>query len=107
LSTPLPVLIDGPGTELKKLLEQLGFTDSSGCGCDKRAAQMNLWGVAGCQENRDMIIGWLHDQAGTFERLLLKIVDPVPWLVDEAIKRAESKAATKPLSESPTQPVMR
>jgi hypothetical protein len=49
----------GPGTELKKLLAELGIKDFAGCSCEKHAAQMNAWGVEGCRENFETIRGWL------------------------------------------------
>ena len=51
----------GPGTELKKLLAELGITDLAGCGCEKKSAQMNRWGVEGCRENFARIRGWIAE----------------------------------------------
>jgi hypothetical protein len=51
----------GPGTELKKLLAELGVTSFKDCGCNDKAAQMNRWGVEGCRANFDTIRDWLAD----------------------------------------------
>lgn len=51
----------GPGTELKKLLAELGITNFAGCSCDAKAAQMDEWGVEGCRANFETIRGWLSD----------------------------------------------
>lgn len=39
---------DGPGTELKKILESYGLQASENCGCNHMARQMNLWGPEAC-----------------------------------------------------------
>lgn len=51
--------IDGPGTELKQLLTELGIVSLGGCGCESKAAQMNRWGVDGCRENFKKIRNWI------------------------------------------------
>ena len=99
----------GPGTELKKLLAALGLAEKLGCECNGRAVQMDLWGVAECREHRAEIVGWLKDGAAKFTRkqkraaawkmlatgLAFKVnwLDPLPGLVEEAIRRAERAAA--------------
>src|SRR5437879_2474819 len=52
----------GPGTELMRLLSNLGLQPASGCDCAARAAQMNQWGVSGCREHRVEIVAWLDEQ---------------------------------------------
>jgi hypothetical protein len=104
----LPILF-GPGTELKAILTALGFT-IGGCKseCSKRADQMNAWGVEGCREHRETIIGWLKESAdklGWKEKLLAltavatgaacfvpSIMDPIGSIVDESIRRAALNA---------------
>ena len=94
----------GPGTELKKILGQLGFTSTGGCQCNDRANQMDRWGVEGCRANRDEIVNWLRgEQAnrGWLEKaraavratasglaFSLNPLDPAPGLLEEAIRRA-------------------
>jgi hypothetical protein len=55
--------IDGPGTELRRLLKELGVTEFAGCGCANKAKQMNAWGVAGCREHFAEIRTWLDEAA--------------------------------------------
>jgi hypothetical protein len=100
----------GPGTHLKSLLAQLGVRPSSECECNRRAEQMDGWGVAGCrrESERDEILGWLRKEAAKrswTEKLTaaanavmtglafrLDPMDPAPGLLDEAIRRAEEDA---------------
>lgn len=51
----------GPGTELKKLLAELGITSFKGCDCESKAAQMNRWGVEGCRDRFNTIRGWIDE----------------------------------------------
>lgn len=92
----------GPGTELKKLLAELGLQPSSGCECEARARQMNAWGPDGCREHRAEIITWLKeeaDKAGWVQKVAVfwkvkgcpwfsPLADPFGSLVDEAIRRS-------------------
>lgn len=96
--------LGGPGTELKAMLAELGIHDWHDCGCSDMAAQMDLWGVAGCEENRPGIVlhlqtkarergwgdllaaGWRSVTSGILLRLSLS--DLYGSLVDEAIRRA-------------------
>lgn len=96
----------GPGTELKALLASIGLTDQAGCGCEDRAARMDVWGPAGCEARRDEILTWLRGQAaqlGWWGRLkagaalaaigmIFYPLDPAAALLDEAIRRARAKA---------------
>jgi hypothetical protein len=89
---------DGPGSELKAVLAELGLKESGGCPCESRQAKMNEWGVEGCLANRAEIEGWLRDEAskaGWKARLKaaakavtsgiafhLNPLDPAPGLLD-------------------------
>jgi len=95
----------GPGSELAKMLETIGVNAAPGCDCKARQAQMDLWGVDGCREHREEIIGWMRDGQGRWgwkDKLKaaalavtsglafkLDVTDPFPSLIDEAIRRAE------------------
>ena len=95
----------GPGTELKRILKSLGIEPSPSCDCRARADQMDMWGVAGCRDNRTQVITWLRDghaRWGWKDKLAaaaravqnglafkLNPLDPFPSLVDEAVQRAE------------------
>src|SRR6185503_7236381 len=57
----LEALPHGPGTELAKILRELGLPESQCLGCLGRIVQMNEWGVEGCREHRDEIVGWLQE----------------------------------------------
>lgn len=93
----------GPGTELTKLLKELGISPKD-CACDERAKAMNLLGVDGCRREFDTIVDWLrteqfHASWRTWARAAgvailtglafqLDPFDPAPGLLREAIRRA-------------------
>lgn len=94
----------GPGTELTAIIHELKL--SEGCGsCSGKASQMNEWGVQGCRDNFETIVGWLRESekkpgwkakvkaaAIAFATgLAFKVnwSDPLPDLITEAIRRAE------------------
>lgn len=92
----------GPGTELKALLHELGIPAAWCEGCTGRASQMDRWGVAGCRERREKIVGWITEQknaagwlaqatvvANLVRTGLILRIHSVGDLVDEAIRRAE------------------
>lgn len=102
LQPPAPA--KGPGTELARLIKELRLRkDCSGCAFN--AGQMNTWGVQGCRDNFDTIVGWLRESEETLgwvekikaaamavtSGLAFKINwdDPIPDLINEAIRRAE------------------
>lgn len=95
------------GSELAALLKQLGI-DSKWCstGCNGYSKLMNAWGCDGCRQRRAEIVQRLEQQqraagwsvtakaAGmalvsgiAFE---IDLTDPLGWLVDEAVRRAEA-----------------
>jgi hypothetical protein len=98
----------GPGTEIEKLLKSLDLAGWRGCGCAGKVRQMNAWGVVGCRKHRDQIVGWLREasrQAGWRTKLAAATkaasivppehwLDPIPWLVDEAIRRGGPQPTT-------------
>jgi len=55
--------LNGPGTELKKLLAKVGIAATPDCACNARAAEMDRQGVEWCEANLDTIVGWLREQA--------------------------------------------
>jgi hypothetical protein len=95
----------GPGTELTKLLADLGVSMKSDCGCKAMAKKMNVWGVDGCREHTHQIVAHLRRAAAkrdwhqkwsasvlvnaAFVGLRVNWLDPIPGLVDLAIQRAE------------------
>src|SRR6187549_420689 len=52
---PLPSV----GTELTKLLAELGLRYKPECGCHAKALAMDAWRAEGCVANRELIIAWL------------------------------------------------
>ncbi len=102
----------GPGTELHKLLASLNIKSSANCDCNAKAEQMDRWGVEGCITNRELIISWLREgqqrwgwspilgaiRPALLSGLAFKLnpLDPIPGLVDEAIRLA---ALTPPKKE--------
>ena len=82
----------GVGTELKKLLKIVGITASPTCSCNARAKMMNDNGIQWCEDNKDIIVGWLEEEANKrnlpFSPYLAK------GLVNLAIKKAK-KVQTK------------
>ena len=102
----------GPGTELAKMLYDVGIKPPDNCGCKATMREMDELGVEGCRLNREVYIdriktnaekwGWgklstMHTLAGVGVKSMLnglawKVnwLDPFPGLVDEAIKRAEA-----------------
>jgi hypothetical protein len=96
----------GPGTELKKLIEQLGLVERKGCKCRKMARKMNRWGTAGCREHKAEIVAHLNEAyhnltwtdvaafalraAAAGLAFKMATVGPAEWLVSEAIRRSES-----------------
>lgn len=97
----------GVGMEMLELLHSLGAEPHSSCNCAARAAEMNVWGIAGCREHREEIVGWLREAyahttwidrmraAGNAVLLGLAFKldwnDPIPGILDEAIRRTEAK----------------
>lgn len=52
-----------PGQELKRLIARLGFKGSAGCKCSSHTKQMDENGADWCEENIELIVGWLRDSA--------------------------------------------
>lgn len=96
----------GPGTEFQKILKSVDINPSAGCDCNAKAAQMDIWGVVGCEEHLAEIIQWLKDGEGRWgwkdkwsgaAKMLVKDpllaisldpTDPFPGLIKASIKRA-------------------
>jgi hypothetical protein len=107
-ATTIQVPAHGPGTELKAILSSLGINPSPSCDCNGKAAQMNVWGVDGCRQNRDTIIQWMRDgmqhwgwvdqlkaaAAAVRTGLAFQVnwFDPFPDIIDQAINRAAEKS---------------
>ena len=108
---PIPLVVpeQGPGTELKKILGSIGIHPTPECPCNLRAAQMDIFGVAGCVANKDKIVQWLKDGSETwgwnklFSTAMTAVLtglafriswtDPIPSIVQLAIDNAEKADA--------------
>jgi len=83
--------IEGPGTELRKLIPKL--LESESCDCRGYARKMNRWGVKGCIERKDRIVYHLVKEAKKL-KLLSIFGSTLPRvaasrLVGKAIQRAK------------------
>jgi hypothetical protein len=57
---------EGPGAELKKILAKFGITASESCSCNAKANRMNKMesiSKGWCENNIDIIVGWLGEEA--------------------------------------------
>jgi len=78
-----------PGTELAKLLALLGFKASAGCGCKKRAREMDERGTQWVRENESTVVGWLREEAGKRKLPFLPYAAKV--IIRRACRNAERK----------------
>ena len=88
-----PVVREPVGTKLAEILKECGIQQASNCSCKPFQAQMDSWGVEGCQTNRQGILDHLASQAsgiswGDVARLAVKGYFSSETLLDEAIRRA-------------------
>lgn len=60
---PPPAEPAGPGTEVKRILSWFGIHTTTACSCNKRAKQMDAWGIAGCLAHRREIVQWFGEEA--------------------------------------------
>lgn len=95
-----PVL--GPGSHLRILIKEKGYeVKHQGCGCNDKAAKMDLWGPRQCRKNIDEIVSWLEESArgaGWLERLAVTapfVKDyarkEIKKMIIEAIERSEKE----------------
>jgi len=78
----------GVGTHLKRILGRMGIHPEPGCPCELRAQTMDANGVEWCEQNVDLIVDWLEEEAKNrglpFLRLTGKIL---VWWAIRAEKR--------------------
>src|SRR5438045_703810 len=62
-SSPAPAT--GPGSELAAIFASMGI-EPTGCAgkCSGRQRQMNIWGIDGCRQNRQVIVSWMREAYG-------------------------------------------
>lgn len=59
------LILEGPGTELKKILSLIGIKTTKNCACESRASLMNIWGADICESRIGTIVQWLREEAST------------------------------------------
>ena len=107
------------GTALAARIEGLLKLKSvKGCGCGKLAAQMNGWGVAGVQQNREQIVASLVKNRDVLESALRETGDVwkaraahfapesvlrvgAEWLLDKAIEDVRSQSEPRQRAARP------
>lgn len=84
----------GPGTELKEMLADFGFSSFEGCKCNSLVNRMNRWGPDGCRQpdNKQTVLAELRFQA-KLKNVTLYDNSVGEALIEEACRRAEEKAA--------------
>lgn len=103
-----PDTTDGVGSEVSAILSSLGIAAESCGGCREMIRRMNAWGVEGCREHRDEILARLREKTAEsawglklkaaaialVNGLAFKLdwLDPSPGILDEAIRRFESRS---------------
>ena len=76
----------GPGTELKAILASVGINPTPNCSCNARMKQMDVWGIEGCKEHFDEIVGWLNESAESWgwvkaaEKKVIESEEPIHQL---------------------------
>ena len=81
----------GPGTELAKILHKLGVKGCSSC--NKHAREMDNKGCDWCEQNEDVVVGWLRENAA--KRRLPFVSFAAKRLIRYAIKRARASEDTR------------
>jgi hypothetical protein len=80
------------GLALKRLLARVGIVATANCSCNAKAMQMDIWGCDKCEENTDVIVGWLREEA---EKRGLPFLDAAGrLLVKKAISDARKEFAS-------------
>lgn len=78
----------GPGTELKKLLGKIGIKATPNCSCNRKAIMMDINGPIWCENNIDIIVGWLREEAA--KRRLPFVEYAAKLLIKKAIRNYRS-----------------
>ena len=100
----------GVGSQLWKLLSNIGIKHTTSCSCLEWAERMNLWGPELCDKNRAQIIEHMKNSAKNYGwgdigiavikavtnsiAFRLSILDPYGSLLDEAIRLAKEVDAS-------------
>lgn len=81
----------GAGCQLSAILRSLGFKYSPGCECESHAREMDVKGIAWCENNESTIVGWMEVEAATRELPFSRIA--ARQIVRLAIRRAKRDVA--------------
>lgn len=79
----------GPGTQMKRLLQELNVPHAWCESCSQRAATMDANGIDWCRQNRETITGWLREAEAKFARDAARVErgdgqEPTPKQIAEA-----------------------
>ena len=89
---------NGPGTILSNMIKSVGIVMTAGCSCRRHALEMNEKGNDWCEQNVDLIVSWLRDEA---KKRKLPFIDAVGSLiVKRAIKKSRKLLANEPVPEN-------
>ncbi len=83
---PPPCGNRGAGIELRKLLDKLGLKPAVNCKCAQHIREMNEKGTEWCEQNIELIIGWLKEEADRAKLPFTKLGARI--LVKRAIRNA-------------------
>lgn len=87
-----------PGTILSKMIKSVGIQMTDSCSCKRHALEMNEKGNDWCEENIDIIVGWLREEAS---RRGLPFMDAIgKLLIGRAIKKSRKLLANEPVPEN-------
>lgn len=77
----------GVGSQLKEILAGWGFIATPDCPCTRRANIMNENGIQWCIDNKELICGWLAEEAR--KRGVPFANRAASYVVNKAIRRAQ------------------
>lgn len=77
---------NGAGTILAGMLSALGIKSAPNCSCRKHAIMMNENGNDWCEQNMDMILGWLREEST--KRKLPYVETIAKMMVNRAISKS-------------------
>ncbi len=84
-------IVNGAGTELKKLLAAINITESNGCGCGQMVTRMNAHPPQWSRDNMDKILDTMADSARRQKRVFSRI--GAGMIVRLAIRLEEKRIA--------------
>lgn len=77
----------GPGTILSKIIKSLGINMVEGCSCKQHAITMNQKGIDWCEQNKNIILEWLREEA---QKRKLPFLDSIgEFMIQRAINKSK------------------